>query len=286
MKSTAHRGITVAAVAALVIPVIALVEHPAASAASTSPSPTATPAVVPAPTLTITLDDLLDATLTYPSVASRSTSSGLTDATDLLGSTLTTFLELPHAIAESVQELADQHEQDHAYRLTAASSAPGAPVVTAITDVEADAALQSAIADWVAVLPEADLSAVTISVIDLPDLELARATGTAIEVDVDAAQWGWSVSHPAGELGHMDLATVLRHELGHLLGLDHTVGELMDPTLEADEVRAVTVDDAESLLPPPPPDPVASLTVAAAAPARASASPEAPRPGSARAGPS
>ena len=63
--------------------------------------------------------------------------------------------------------------------------------------------------------------------------------------NVNAAGWGWFIDPTAGddseftipgnqgEQHRLDLLTVLEHELGHLLGYDHTDSGLMADTLAA-----------------------------------------------------
>jgi len=133
--------------------------------------------------------------------------------------------------------------------IVAASSAPATTVPTSASGSDIAGALSQAKADWLAVAPTADLSGVTASGSDLGGLQLASTSGRSITVDMDAAGWGWSVNF-AGESGHMSLVTVIRHELGHVLGLDHASG-LMSSTLSADQTRSVTASDAEPLTPAP-----------------------------------
>src|SRR5262249_23479689 len=61
----------------------------------------------------------------------------------------------------------------------------------------------------------------------------------------NAAGWGWFVDRTPrddsefttpgdqGEQNHMDLLTVLMHEMGHVLGLDHDADGVMQETLTA-----------------------------------------------------
>jgi hypothetical protein len=94
------------------------------------------------------------------------------------------------------------------------------------------------------------LNSVTATISDLPAGILAGTTGSSIAIDVNAAGWGWFVdstpadnlefgtTHSATELtatsgdafGHIDLLTTVMHELGHVLGFEHSAvpGDLMD----------------------------------------------------------
>jgi hypothetical protein len=129
--------------------------------------------------------------------------------------------------------------------ISAASS--GAISGATLTQSELDAIATVAISQWSEALGDGDarlaaLGDVRFGIADLAGSELGYAEGNTILVDVDAAGSGWFVdtspasssefrvrldrnvfgSAPDSEAyGHMDLVTVVEHEIGHLLGFDH-----------------------------------------------------------------
>jgi VCBS repeat-containing protein len=147
--------------------------------------------------------------------------------------------------------------------------------------------LQEAIARWVASGTAA--SAVTVlpnmpvQVLDLPGSIVGFAGANAIWIDHNAAGHGWfldatpwdddeftaipgdpvlqaTATSPAES--RIDLLTVLLHELGHVLGLHHEDGEVMEPVLEPGrrwllgddehaELLVVPVESTENPLPAP-----------------------------------
>ena len=113
--------------------------------------------------------------------------------------------------------------------MTAATApTPDAPIPPALTQGDLSGAVATAKAEWEAAVPGVDLSAVSASIVDLPDLVLGSASGNSIQIDVNAAGHGW---------GPMSLITVVRHELGHVVGEGHTSGGLMAETLAVGESR-------------------------------------------------
>jgi hypothetical protein len=116
----------------------------------------------------------------------------------------------------------------------AAESLPAAATEEALSLEQLAPILQEAQARWRASgvrVPGPDR--VEIGITDLPGDLLGLALGRKIWIDTNAAGWGWFVdltpwgdsefSTPGnqGEQGRMDLLTVVLHELGHVLGLDH-----------------------------------------------------------------
>jgi hypothetical protein len=106
------------------------------------------------------------------------------------------------------------------------------------------------------------LAGVHVDVADLPGTTLGLATGNTIVLDVNAAGWGWFVDPTPeedsefltpgdqGEQERMDLLSVIAHELGHLLGMEHEEEGLMAPTLSPG-TRNLDLEAAAPVMNPP-----------------------------------
>jgi len=151
-----------------------------------------------------------------------------------------------------------------------------------LTQPEADSLLQTAVQEVrpsLSVEDQQKLASVTIEVVDLPGATLGRAVSDTIYIDHDAAGYGWFVDTdpldhsefqydsqlslialPDSEAaGLIDLWTVIRHELGHLLGYEHAEEGVMEAVLdpgqrklpdwseETDDFFASLEDDTELL---------------------------------------
>jgi hypothetical protein len=116
--------------------------------------------------------------------------------------------------------------------LTAATAAPESADTVALTVEDVMPLLNAGIEMWKgagATTPSAD--EITILVADLPDTILAIADGSTITIDSTAAGYGWLVDSRNSDANHFDLLTMLTHELGHILGYEHTDGGVMNDQL-------------------------------------------------------
>ena len=154
--------------------------------------------------------------------------------------------------------------------LLAAHEADVADTPAPLTDDELVAIFDAALlqlfdADLISGEQFAALMDVDLVVVDLEGLTLGLATAATLYIDIDAAGHGWFVdatpqdssefyldvdsdhliaSSDSEAYGQIDLLTVVMHELGHLLGIDHSDSGLMAETLDAGTRVALSEADA------------------------------------------
>ncbi|MFN2609691.1 MAG: hypothetical protein ABR507_02275, partial [Actinomycetota bacterium] len=133
---------------------------------------------------------------------------------------------------------------DTAHAQISATSAPSVVADQSLTQQQLDGAVAQAEADWHNVDANADFSSVTFQIADLADPEFGHEDGNVVTIDPTAAGFGWSAVYPDDASQRIDLLTVVRHELGHVLGMSHTDSGLMSPTLAPGEVRDVPAASA------------------------------------------
>ena len=139
---------------------------------------------------------------------------------------------------------------------------------SALTQSQADVMLQTVVQGVSPDLSKEEqqrLSDIKVEVVDLEGAALGQAKASTIYIDINAAGYGWFVDQkpldhseyhydsqlslialPGGEAeGRVDLWTVIRHELGHLLGYEHTDQGVMEATLEPG-IRKLSMWDQET----------------------------------------
>jgi len=130
-----------------------------------------------------------------------------------------------------------------------------APTRQALTSAQTRPALAQALAYWRAHGADTSrLGHIDIAIADLGANRLGEASGSTIKLDDNAAGWGWNVARSAGRgrkalAGGMSLLSALVHEVGHLLGHEHSEGGVMAETLAPGARPALPVGPAHVLAP-------------------------------------
>ncbi|MFN5434007.1 MAG: hypothetical protein ACK5ES_05550, partial [Planctomyces sp.] len=132
----------------------------------------------------------------------------------------------------------DQHglEETSTARLASVSRAG-----QLLTSELVEQARREAVADWITTgLTPRQILALQNATVQITDLNSEGAFGFAgsrlIQLDDDALGFGWHVGSGPVPTGAVDLGTVMRHELGHILGY----GDL-DPATAGDSIMSGTI---------------------------------------------
>jgi len=158
------------------------------------------------------------------------------------------------AIISDDQGLGTILDDDGALRMAEATHAQTSTNLLDAAQVEP--VLAAAIRRWDASgVDTSALANVGIQIETLPGQEVGRVSGNTIILDPTAAGHGWFIDSSVrddsefatpgnqGELNRMDLLTVVMHEVGHLLGMEHTA--------DADDLMATTLAVGVRTLPTP-----------------------------------
>jgi choice-of-anchor C domain-containing protein len=151
---------------------------------------------------------------------------------------------------------------------------PPAPVLATLDQSTLDTMVAAAIHRWelAGATPEqiAAMKAVSVTVSDMAGIQIGASNPGVVQIDSDAGGYGWFVDQSPGDdaeftgtgsdlhaaagsdaVGHVDLLTVIEHELGHQIGLNDDYNpadsaDVMFGYLDLGERRLATADDVKA----------------------------------------